>query len=201
MNRLLSQARKCYYSEKIKECGKDQKSLFQVTRQLLGEAKDIKLPSHKNSKQLADSFCNFFAEKTDKIRRNIRKLRNSQFPTKNETNDVVITELCTFTFVSSDHVKKTILAMAKKSCNLDAIPAWLLIESLDALLPIFTKIVNTSLEESIVIPVCLKQAHISAIIKKSGLDTENFANYRPVSNLSFISKLIEKVVAEQVETC
>ena len=43
MNRLLSQARKCYYSEKIKECGKDQKSLFQVTRQLLGEAKDIKL--------------------------------------------------------------------------------------------------------------------------------------------------------------
>ena len=47
--------------------------------------------------------------------------------------------------------------------------------------------------------ICLKQAHISAIIKKSGLDTENFANYRPVSNLSFISKLIEKVVAEQVE--
>ena len=74
------------------------------------------------------------------------------------------------TSVSLDLVKKKHFALAEKSCNLDAIQAWLLIKSLES-----------------TVPLCLKQAHL---IEKSGLDTENFANYWPVSNLSFISKLI-----------
>ena len=35
-------------------------------------------------------------------------------------------------------------------------------------------------------------------LKKAGLDHNNFKNYRPVSNLSFLSKVIEKVVLKQL---
>ena len=35
-------------------------------------------------------------------------------------------------------------------------------------------------------------------MKKSGLDRNILKNYRPVSNLSYISKLIEKAVARQI---
>ena len=45
-----------------------------------------------------------------------------------------------------------------------------------------------------------KQAHITPILKKSSLDKEVFKNYRPVSNLNFISKILERVVAIQLQT-
>ena len=40
--------------------------------------------------------------------------------------------------------------------------------------------------------------HVNPLHKKPSLDRNRFKNYRPVSNLSFISKLIEKVVAKQL---
>ena len=42
-------------------------------------------------------------------------------------------------------------------------------------------------------------AHVTPLHKKPSLDRNSLKNYRPVSNLSFISKLIEKVVAKQNE--
>ena len=46
-------------------------------------------------------------------------------------------------------------------------------------------------------PDSLKSAQITPFLKKAGLDKDVLQNYRPVSNLSFLSKLIERVVAEQ----
>ena len=40
---------------------------------------------------------------------------------------------------------------------------------------------------------------IGPLVKKSGLDKEVLKNYRPVSNLSFISKVLEKVVAKRLD--
>ena len=47
-------------------------------------------------------------------------------------------------------------------------------------------------------PKCLKHALISPLIKKPSLNRNELKNYRPVSNLSFVSKLIEKAVAAQM---
>ena len=41
-------------------------------------------------------------------------------------------------------------------------------------------------------------AHVTPLHKKPSLDRNSLKNYRPVSNLSFISKLIQKVVANQL---
>ena len=57
--------------------------------------------------------------------------------------------------------------------------------------------VNTSLLCADFTPE-LKRAFVTPLIKKLILDCEIFKNYRPVSNLSFVSKLIERIVCLQL---
>lgn len=87
---------------------------------------------------------------------------------------------------------------ASKSCELDPIPTFLLKQSMDGVLPVITDIVNASLTESTV-PQSFKQAIVRPLLKKLGLDKEVFKNYRPVSNLPFVSKVFEKIVAARLE--
>ena len=48
------------------------------------------------------------------------------------------------------------------------------------------------------VPASLKSAIIVPLLKKSTLDHNILKNYRPVSNLPFISKVLERVVARQL---
>ena len=47
-------------------------------------------------------------------------------------------------------------------------------------------------------PSKMKQAIVAPLLKKSTLDNDELKNYRPVSNLFFVSKLTEKVVAARL---
>ena len=70
---------------------------------------------------------------------------------------------------------------------------------LEYLLPLITAIINKSLVESKV-PLSFKKANIRPLLKKPNLDKEELKNYRPVSNLPFLSKILEKLVAKRLET-
>ena len=48
------------------------------------------------------------------------------------------------------------------------------------------------------IPRDLKRAVVVPLLKKVGLDPDIFKNFRPVSNLNFISKILEKVISQQL---
>ena len=67
-------------------------------------------------------------------------------------------------------------------------------ECIAELVPTITDIVNMSLRDSL-IPKSLKAVLIRPLLKKIGLDSHILKNYRPVSNLTFISKVIETVVS------
>jgi len=47
-------------------------------------------------------------------------------------------------------------------------------------------------------PASHKHAGVKPILKKSSLDPAQLANYRPVSNLSFVSKLLEHCMVAQI---
>ena len=102
-----------------------------------------------------------------------------------------------FSPVSENTVSKVVNGMKNKSCCLDPLPTWLLKENLDILLPLLTQIINCCIETGR-FPSCLKHAIVRPLLKKPVLDKENLLNYRPISNLSFIGKVIEKVVATQL---
>ena len=61
---------------------------------------------------------------------------------------------------------------------------------------LITNIVNQSLTTR-EFPFLLKLSHVRPRLKKDNLDKEILKNYRPVVNIPFLSKVIEKVVATQ----
>ena len=71
------------------------------------------------------------------------------------------------------------------------------LQFLDVLPPFILNIINASLLTGCV-PVCFKSAIVNPLLKKSGLDPAECKNFRPVSNLSYLSKLLERLVADQL---
>ena len=61
------------------------------------------------------------------------------------------------------------------------------------LVPLVTAIIKVSLSTGTV-PKQFKQAVVTPLLKKPGLDTNDLKHFRPVSNLPFISKVLEKIV-------
>ena len=80
---------------------------------------------------------------------------------------------------------------------LDSFPIKLLMSHLSSIINIILRIVNLCFSSGD-FPASCKSAIISPLIKKQGLDSEILKNYRPVANLSFISKIIENAIATQI---
>ena len=89
-----------------------------------------------------------------------------------------------------------ILATPNKSCELDPIPTNLLKHILPCVLQLITNIVNLSLDNGM-FPDTLKMALVKPLLKKANLDLID-NNFRPVSNLAYISKLAECAAAIQL---
>jgi len=99
--------------------------------------------------------------------------------------------------VTEAEVRRVIMESPSKSSSLDPIPTFLLKEVLNDLLPYITALINASLVQGW-LPTAQKQAIVTPILKKPGMDTADMASYRPVSDLSFLSKTIERIVAKQL---
>ena len=182
-----------YYSSLVLENEKDQKQLFKIVKDLSKESKQTTLPKYDSDAQLADDFGDYFIEKVDKIR--------EKFPTttdfdKYDKHDESFASFANFEPVSAENVKKLVMQSPSKSCLLDPIPTNLLKQCLNELQPTITRIVNLSLEEG-KMPDDLKHAVVTPLLKKQGADLI-FKNFRPVSGLPFLSKIIEKVVSQQL---
>ena len=96
-------------------------------------------------------------------------------------------------------IYKLISASESKQCPLDSIPTFLLKLCFNELGPIITNLVNLSLSEGI-FPSSFKQALVQPLLKKPSLSTDDLNNFRPISNLIFISKILEKVVASRIQS-
>ena len=91
------------------------------------------------------------------------------------------------------------LSPSSKSCDLDPNPTSGLKNCLDILITAIIDIINISMETSTFSQNC-KVARVRPLLKKISLHKNELKNFRPVSNLRFISKILEKVVANQLQT-
>ena len=189
---LLDKLKADYHTDLITQS--DQRNLFRVINNLTSRKASRSLPAH--AEDLANSFNEFFHTK-------VRKLRDSLDLVAKSSLSVVVTESCTTSFanfseVSEDEVLRVIKLSTVTSCSLDPLPANILKLALDHLLPTIIRIVNNSLSSG-VFPSALKHACVTPLLKKPGLDAEILANYRPISNLPFLGKVIERVVVNQLQ--
>ena len=151
------------------------------------------LPPHSDSLQLANDFGDYFYRKITLIQEEIQQCNipppSFTVPCPSSLHNRLKT-------VTQDDVSKLITSSSNATCRLDPAPTWLLKDCVNELSPIFTRIINFSLTSGSV-PSVWKSALVVPRLKKTGLEL-TFNNFRPVSNLSLISKVGEKVVIPQI---
>ena len=192
LNTLIAKSKKLFYEAKI-SADASSKFLYSVVSNFYDKNKSSILPTNLPLNELPKVFNEFFISKITKI----RSAFDLDFPhsvsIKTFSGDV----LSAFKLLSEKEVKALILSAPAKSCSLDPIPASILFSNIDSVLECITCIINDSLFTG-TMPDCLKHAVISPLLKKRNLDQNLLKNYRPVSNLPFISKIVEKAVCSQI---
>jgi len=185
---LINVAKTEYFSNKFTNA--NVKEMYATINGLLNKPAKI-LPVSDSNIDLANRFMNFFKNKIEKIRANVCLHHVTQIdPTVRNIS------FCEFRPLTSDEVENLINRLPSKSCLLDTFPSWLVKKNMQTLLPVILQIVNTSLTSGI-FPDVLKQSIVTPIIKKSTMDPEVLKSYRPVANIKFLSKVIEKAASCQ----
>ena len=172
---------------KLKNSHVTTKRFFQTIGSISHTKSDSVLPDYTSLIQMLEKFSNYFVDKSAAIRLKLDQ-SNKDAQIVNDERITPPPELSSFTPATVDEVVKLIKQSATKSCHVK--------ENLEAVAPIICDIVNLSLKNGI-FPTELKKTIVPPLIKKSTLDKNDLENYRPVSNLSFISKITEKIVASR----
>ena len=189
-NRLVECAKTKHYSDMVRE--NEDNTRHNSIKKVLHRSPKMVLPDYTTMNSLVNTFGRYFADKITKLRSGLLSTDADPPVSGSYKNKFV-----SFRTMSEEEVLKIIKSTSNKSCDLDPIPTSLALECISVLLTPITNIVNYSLQEGS-FPSCFKTAHVTPLLKKAGLDKNILKNYRPVSNLSYISKLIEKAVAKQI---
>ena len=189
-NRLLKRTKIHAISTKVSKCETDTKKLYNLIRYLTGTTTSNPLPPSLSDEELVNEFADYFMNKIQSIRDNLDTNPKYSASPGNTQN------FSAFEPLSTRDVTKIIFGMKTKSCEINSIPTKLLKEILLSVIELITKIVNTSLQQEI-FSKHWKIAVIIPLLKKIGLELTT-SNYRPVSNLTFLSKVVVKAALSQL---
>ena len=189
---MVKEARKATWNEKISDCGMDAKKLYTLINNLTNNNKDNPLPKSQNDQELANELAQYFMIKIKSIRDTLGS-HPLYKPTRRD-----VPKISRFSKIMEDQVKRIIRSMPSKCCELDVIAMIILKQILPSVIIPITKLINESLKKgafadkwkTFTIKPLLKNISLELICK----------NYRPVSNLSFLSKILEKCVLPQFNT-
>ena len=191
-NSILNQSKSKYYAGLIQENISNPRQLWQSLYSVMHRVRFAPIVSD-SSKSLAAKFSWFFENKIDKIR---STFTNPDVPHPSPYTPPLC--LSSFSAISEFDLLKIINNSPSKSCSLDPWPTFLVKDCIDILIKPLTRLINMSLREG-VFPDQFKFAIITPILKNPSLDKSVLKNYRPVSGLNFVSKLVERVVAIQLK--
>ena len=142
-------------------------------------------------------------KQTHLVRFSLIKLKRFETPSNTRSKslhpDKEPPTFSSFQVVTESEVLMFIKEAPSKTCSLDPCRTHIVKQCIDILLPSLTKLVNLSLKNGI-FPNLFKQAIVTPLLKKSTLSKEDLNSYRPVSGHSFLSKLVERIVAPQIRS-
>ena len=196
-NYELKTAREQFYHRKLTENARDSKQLFGLVKQLTGTKKEKILPTSRSKHIIAEEMANFYTNKIEKIREAIISTRTVDEMESSESSQSRSYKFEMFKTIDHDELKQIISEMKSKTSRNDPIGSALVKQSFDLLAPVLLRIINSCIENN-VFPDELKKAIITPVIKDETKDPDDFQNYRPISNLEFLSKLLERVMFKQL---
>jgi len=110
-------------------------------------------------------------------------------------NGITLTELSA---VTVDEVEVAIKKLSNKSSPLDLLPVSLLKLCLPEIVYMITNLANASFKSGR-FPAQIKLGQITPLLKKAGLDAADDSNFRPITNLSTMSKLLERLALARLQ--
>ncbi|KAF7241559.1 RNA-directed DNA polymerase from mobile element jockey [Varanus komodoensis] len=189
-------AKKRHFSASIASSQCRPAELFRVVQGLVhpGPKEELIPPS----KARCDDFAEHFREKIAQIRHELDSTIDSEVLRETPTLPSGPELLDEFQLLRPDDVDKVLGRVRPTTCLLDPCPSWLIKDSKHGIGTWILEVVNASLREGRV-PAPLKEAVVRPVLKKASLDPGMAANYRPVANIPFLGKVLERVVAGQLQ--
>uniref|UniRef100_A0A8C5D409 Reverse transcriptase domain-containing protein n=1 Tax=Gouania willdenowi TaxID=441366 RepID=A0A8C5D409_GOUWI len=180
-----------YYSSLIEENKNNPRYLFSTVARLTQSQSSIEpmIPLALS----CEDFMTFFNHKIHKIRDKISHSLPSPGPAV--PLNVNRPNLNCFTHIGLQELNSIISSSKPSTCLSDPIPTKLFKEVIPLVCPSLLETINISLS---IVPSYFKHALVNPILKKPNLDPGQPINYRPISKLPFMSKMMEKVVAKQL---
>jgi len=176
-----------FWRSKLEADQFDPGKLWKSVDVLLGRGR-IPASSHID----VETFNRFFVDKVEKVRSNTK---DAPPPTFSRVRSGV--SFTTFSPLTIDDVIAAVRRLPDKSSAADSIPTNVLKQVADLLAPFLVELFNCSLNAGH-FPDVFRHAFVTPVVKKPGLDTSAASSYRPISNLSVLSKLLERLVVYQL---
>lgn len=194
-NNLLDEAKTSHYKSIIDNCSRNQ--LYKITDNFF-ILNNNNVSMDGSIEHLVEKFNDFFIQKIVNIRNELSEVmpqpRADILDASRPSSPRC--QFSAFEAVSCSTLHDLILSLPSKSCSLDSIPTHVFKQLVDTLCPTLNRVVNLSLSSG-EFPSAFKLSLVRPLLKKPNLDPAVFKHYRPVSNIPFVSKVLEKVVADQ----
>ena len=199
LKRLMRQSKIAYFTNKCLEYKQNSKKLWQLINQITnkGQKKKQVIENLKinnllkySPSDITKGFCDHFATVGSRYAKNIEP---SEVLVETYIDHITVNQQCMFLYPTDPQEIKSLIQLlsAKSSSGFDDISNNLLKQLSSSILTPLCLIYNSSLNSGI-FPELMKKADVSPLFKsKLHCDTNN---YRPISLLITISKILEKLV-------
>jgi exonuclease III len=203
LSQVIIAAKKLYYNRIISKSNNKMKSTWEIINEVKGRIKKDKCinaifvdnKTIKNQNKIANVFNKFFLSIADSIIQNKNTFSNQNSPTSLDYLKNSFGRPFTrmkWQYASTQEISRIIKSLkTKNSSGYDEISNRIIKISLPFIISPLTYICNAILCAG-VFPDRLKFAVIKPLFKKG--ETQNVANYRPISLLTSFSKIIEKLM-------
>ena len=192
-NKLLYKSKRLYLRAIINECN-DIKKLHQLMNQLIKFRSFNHLPDHISSSNLSETFARFFHCKVVNIHQSLdNSLSSVNFEESAWFSGIKFNE---FLPVSNTQVSSVLHSLNSTYFKLDPLPTTILKKCSLSVISAIASIINSSLS-SAQVSFDLIQTIVSPLLKSPNPDVNILNNYRPISHLPFLSKILEKVATGQ----
>uniref|UniRef100_A0A8C6M6D8 Reverse transcriptase domain-containing protein n=1 Tax=Nothobranchius furzeri TaxID=105023 RepID=A0A8C6M6D8_NOTFU len=195
-NSVICKAWQSYFSTIINEKANNTRALFSTIERLTNPSSQ--LAPELLSVDKCNEFTSFFKSKVENIRAHISsKLSNISHSEPRTSLRDELSTLSNFSPVVLVTLEKTVQSLSSSTSELDILPTRFFKSVFHLIASDVLSIANTSLLTG-TFPKSLKMAAVKPLLKKNKLDVSVINNYRPISNLPLIGKIIEKIVFNQL---
>ena len=187
----LHHAKKTSILSELNDNKNKTRNLYNILRSLTKQKDENPMPSTGCLSDVPDTFADFFLNKIEKIREQFQNQGTKKKYSKK------CTKMTRFQLLDKKEICNIIKNMNPTTCMTDPCDTKFLLRFKETILDAITMIENQSLTTGEFLDDW-KMAIVRPLIKGPDLDTE-LKNYRPISNLSFLSKIVEKAAQLQLQ--